>query len=166
MEIPGGHQTKPAVFLYEFLGTAGLLISVNLGCEMMSTKMTAEAVSMTVFALIAIFGAACGAHYNPAVSTAVYIREAKFAEHFGLYLMILLAEMLGGAAGVMIVTLSVVRGGTLPEETKINLLCPTRAPWDPSPSLCDGRGYFLQSFLMETFVTFVFCAVVLAVKYD
>ena len=38
MEVPGGHQNKSIVMLYEFIGTALLILGVNWGTTMTTSK--------------------------------------------------------------------------------------------------------------------------------
>jgi len=84
MEVPGGHNNKLFVCLYEALGTAMLLLSINL------SQGDATAVGLTLFSSIVVFGPVCGAHFNPAVTTAVFIKEGlqKAGANFLFYLLI------------------------------------------------------------------------------
>ena len=75
MEVPGGHQNKLSVCAYEFLGTALLLLSLNINTAREGLGFGPMNVSVMVFALIVITGPVSGAHANPAVSTAVLVRE-------------------------------------------------------------------------------------------
>jgi glycerol uptake facilitator-like aquaporin len=74
MEIIGGDKIKRYVLPYEFLGTALLLVSVNLGADL-SVTFGAMSVSVMVCAIIIILAPICGAHFNAAVTLAVLIRE-------------------------------------------------------------------------------------------
>ena len=56
---------------YEFLGKALLLLSLNI----FHPDFSAIDVCIMVFAIIVIFGPVSGAHINPAISTAVLVRE-------------------------------------------------------------------------------------------
>ena len=74
MEIQGGINNKFFVCAYEAMGTALLLVALNFSGQPGSTD--PQAVAGAIFVGIVIFGPICGGHYNPAVTTAVYIKEA------------------------------------------------------------------------------------------
>ena len=76
MEIKGGHLIKKYVLGYECMGTAFLLISVNLGADL-DSNFSALSISAMVLAIIIIFGPICGAHFNGAVTLSVLIREGR-----------------------------------------------------------------------------------------
>jgi len=57
---------------------------------------------MTLFACICTFGNVSGGHFNPAVTMGVYFKEGK-KSNTGFALMIILAEFVGAALGVLII---------------------------------------------------------------
>jgi glycerol uptake facilitator-like aquaporin len=61
----------PFVCLYEFIGTAILIGALNLSGG------KAEAVTIALFCIAIFLGPVSGGHVNPAVSTAVFIKEGK-----------------------------------------------------------------------------------------
>ena len=87
MEVPGGHDNKIFVCLYEFLGAALLIFTVNAS---QSGAFPPIAIGLALFAGINMWGAVCGAHFNPAVSIAVFIKEGtgKMSRNAGFMLMI------------------------------------------------------------------------------
>ena len=74
MEVSGGINNKVFVCLYELMGTALLLSALNLSGPAGSTD--PQAVAGAIFVAIVIFGPISGGHFNPAVTTAVYIKES------------------------------------------------------------------------------------------
>ena len=80
----------------EFLGTAFLLFAVN------ASQGKPEAVAGTLFVNIWILaGPLNGGHFNPAVTTAVLIREGtiKFGENILIAILLILSQICGAATG-------------------------------------------------------------------
>ena len=75
MEVPGGANNKFFVSLYEFIGTALLIVTVNISND------TAVAVGIVLFTICIFIGPISGGHVNPAVSVGVYIKEGKYSEN-------------------------------------------------------------------------------------
>lgn len=74
MEVPGGHANKKNVLLYECLGTAFLLVSINMSAHFGgSGSFQPIAVALTLYSLIMIYGPVSGAHFNPAVTVGVFV---------------------------------------------------------------------------------------------
>ena len=94
MEVPGGHNNKVKVFVYEFLGTSVLVYAV------LASGGDIIAVAFTVLSLIIACAQITGAHFNPAVTIGVYVKNKKWGKDFGLFMMILLAEFSGAFLGV------------------------------------------------------------------
>lgn len=72
MEVPGGHENKLYVGLYEFFGAALLIFVVNAS---QSGGFPPIAIGLGLFAGISMFGKVSGAHFNPAVSVAIFIEK-------------------------------------------------------------------------------------------
>ena len=89
MEVPGGKQHVVTVFCYEMVGTAILIMAVNLG----NGYFTPLAVGMTLYVIIGIFGSVSGGHFNPGVTLSVLIREGfqNFGENIKFALCIWVA---------------------------------------------------------------------------
>ena len=96
MEVPGGHQNKALVCLYEALGTATLLLAIN-----WTSGGNPYAISITIFAAIVVFGSVSGAHFNPAVTIAVLIKNGKIAKDLPFAVMIIVSQIVGGFIGVL-----------------------------------------------------------------
>lgn len=77
MEVPGGHQNKAIVCLYEMIGTATLIIAVNWGVDLKTANFQPISVGLTLFANISILGPVSGGHFNPAVTMGVFIKEGR-----------------------------------------------------------------------------------------
>lgn len=72
MEVPGGHDNKLFVCLFEFFGAGLLLFTINVS---QTSGNPPIAMGMALFAGIVMFGNISGAHFNPAVSMAVFIEQ-------------------------------------------------------------------------------------------
>lgn len=77
MEVPGGHNNKTYVLLYEFLGTAVLLFAINAS---QSGPFPPLAIGIGLFVGASMFGPVSGGHFNPAVSIGVFIKEGNSNE--------------------------------------------------------------------------------------
>ena len=62
-------------------------------------------VVMTLWAILMICGGITGGHFNPAVTTGVYVWRGKFKEDLRLYLMIMVWQFVGAAIGRQITTI-------------------------------------------------------------
>lgn len=96
MEVPGGHQNKGLVCLYEAMGTATLLLAIN-----WCSGANPYAIAITIFAAIVVFGSVSGAHFNPAVTIAVLIKNGNIAKDLPFAIMIIVAQIVGGFIGVL-----------------------------------------------------------------
>ena len=67
MEVEGGRNNKLTVCIYEFLGASGLVYAV------LASGGSDKAVAGTLFILILLAGSVSGAHFNPAVTAAVWL---------------------------------------------------------------------------------------------
>ena len=101
MEVPGGDQNKLRVCTYEALGTAFLVYAVIVSGG------NIIAVPLTLLIAIVMAGPVTGAHFNPAVTVAVYIQQRKFGENLGFFFFILIAEFVGALFGLGIALVSI-----------------------------------------------------------
>ena len=67
MEVEGGRNNKFIVCIYEAIGTAFLINSMN-WCGKNS-----QAIGLTYFANVMMFGPVSGGHFNPAITFGVLI---------------------------------------------------------------------------------------------
>ena len=82
------------VAIYELIGTAFLVFAI------LVSGGDAVAVSMSVFIIILVLAPITGAHMNPAVTIGVYVAGVKYGEDLLFFIIILLAECLGGLLGI------------------------------------------------------------------
>jgi len=137
-----------APLVTEFLGCFGLVFTVALNVGFANTSVTVAAGSTTwdplaigsvLMVLIFMGGHVSGAHYNPAVTVAVFLR-GKIAKGLGFWYIIF--QLLGGFVGA--------------------LLCYVTTGYHPAPA--PGRGYTDgEAFICEMVYTGILCLVVLNV---
>ena len=166
MEVPGGHNQKWKVFQYEFLGTAILTYAV------LVSGGDKIAVPLTVFFLIIVGGPICGAHFNPAVSTAVYITNRSWRKDRNFFILINIAELMGAMLGIVLAYIvlmpSYIEGDVekIPAEW-LSPLCPVGVDQDGQlvNDPCDDQNYRTRSaFFFQTFGTFIFVSTIVLVK--
>lgn len=128
MEVKGAKNHKGLVFLYECLGTAMLMTGINLSSTIGGLKPIG--IILTVYSAILIFGGPGGAHFNPAVTIGVFVKESKLA-HGPVALMMIAAQITGAflAEILLYVCFSLYadtssRAGYNPAAQGINILCP------------------------------------------
>ena len=156
--IYGGHETLGGVYKLhqkiaaEFLATMlfvfGVICSVVYG-----DNFAAIGVSAIGGVMIYIFGRVSGAHFNPAISLALFIRQKLSALEFGLYVA---AQIVGSFIACLLFVL--VRRG------KFNNFAGNEIPltmYDPDDGDKDGWSYF-GAFLMEVILTFILIMFILA----
>jgi len=95
METPFGKHHGTTVCVYELLGTATLMFSVVM------CGGNALYVVLTLWAILMIGGGITGGHYNPAVSTGVFIWRRQYAEDFRLYISMMVSQFIGAALGCL-----------------------------------------------------------------
>lgn len=103
MEVKGADNHIFRVAFCEFLGTAALLYAINMSA--VSGGFQPFAIGLTIAAVIHQFDPVTGAHFNPAVTIAVFIREANIA-NIGFLFVIIVAQILGATFGCLIVFIS------------------------------------------------------------
>ena len=99
MEVPQGDKMKGTVCLYEGIGSMFLLLAINLSA---SSGHGATVISIFIFAAIILFGGISGAHFNPAVTTGVFVYLPEKGKNAPFYALILLSQILGATIGVML----------------------------------------------------------------
>ena len=98
--------------------------------------------------IIYIFGRISGAHFNPAVSLALFLRHKLSAMELGLYI---IAQIVGGFIGAVLVGLC--------RRGKYKTLGANAVVFDESDK--DG-WYYMSPFLFEIFGTFILIMFILA----
>ena len=161
MEVPGGHNSKLWVLLYEFMGTALLLLAINNAAGVGDNVPYSAAIGL--FGIIMLIGPVSGGHVNPAVSTAVLVREGNIGKNILFYFLIIAAQILGAGCGVamMLGMTNKLDETSLTETPRIAILCPANA------KTCEpDGGVMMNAFVAEMFGTFIFTSVILSVKYN
>ena len=95
--MEGVTRLTPSVtlFIYEFLGTAFLLLAI------IASVGNALGIAFMLFALLLVGGPISGGHYNPAVTIGVFCNEKNKKEIVGRFILILLAQFTGAFFGVV-----------------------------------------------------------------
>ena len=95
MEVPRGNDRKALVATYELFGTAIFLymILVSTGDQF--------AVPLALYAAILIFGGITGGHFNPAVTTGVFIHNKKWSADLPYALLIIVSQLIGACLGMI-----------------------------------------------------------------
>tara|TARA_B110000305_G_C19053809_1_gene453888 strand:- start:216 stop:596 length:381 start_codon:yes stop_codon:yes gene_type:complete len=104
------------------LGTAFLSIGVNWS----SGEHQPFAIGIVIFLAIVFFGFPCGAHYNPAVTISVFMKEGKMS-NLPFCISIIISQILGAAFGCLLVYLSVLEHDLIDgdyQTNRITILCP------------------------------------------
>jgi len=76
------NEQRWTVFFYELLGT-----SIFLYCTIMLRD--PAAITFTLFAITVLFGRVSGGHFNPAITTSVFLSQSNFADNFYTYLVMI-----------------------------------------------------------------------------
>lgn len=113
MEVAAGHANKWDVLLVEFLASSVLVYAV------LASGGNAGAVAGTLFCLILACGPISGAHFNPAVTVAVYVWNRKFKKDLGFMIMLILTEFAGALLGIFWAWLVLMPEGIYGEEVSI-----------------------------------------------
>jgi len=86
MEIKNGHNNIKWVCIFEALGTSNLILALNLSASLPALQ--SFAVGLALFGNICIFGNVTGGHFNPAVTTGVFISEGNFSKNWPYFVVI------------------------------------------------------------------------------
>jgi len=164
MEIAGGQYHKKRVAIYEFFGTAGLVWAVLISGG------SPFAVPFVFFGLIMTCDSISGSHFNPAVTTGVYITTKNFGGNFSFYLVILLAQFAGGLFGlflswIVLLPNSISDGYDAVPAMWIPTLCPNGISDKGFPYACaTDSSRERATFFLQMLCTFVFVFNVMMVK--
>jgi len=71
------YREKIVICLYEFIGTAMLLLGYNLTTD-------GVAVAFSLFVGILLAGKVSGAQFNPAITICIYVSDGSFISNIGL----------------------------------------------------------------------------------
>ena len=78
------------------MGTATLLLAIN-----WSSGGNPYSIAITIFAAIVVFGSVSGAHFNPAVTIGVLIKNGNMAKDLPFAIMIIISQVIGGFIGIL-----------------------------------------------------------------
>ena len=158
---PFNNEMRWVAFFYEFVGTALFLY-----CVLMTRD--PPAVCFTLFGASVIFGRVSGGHFNPAISTSLFIGQGNYAENFWTYILMILGQILAVAPAVVLAQLTLFSGKISHVElNRIHRLCPqsTTNMDFPKTFVCenqDGKEGFhmdMQILIMQSLGTLVLCFV-------
>ena len=164
METPTGHDRKALVCSYEFLGQIFFMyIAIVSGAG--SDSGWGIAGPLALFAIINIFGAVSGGHFNPAVTLGVYIREAQFGRNIIFMFMIIASQIAGALVGMLLAFLSLrvpVDGEYQVPDNIVPLLLPAEvAEGVKNGNVVMSEGW--ATFYMEIICTCIFVLFILHV---
>ncbi len=132
-----GFRRKFGTASAEFVGALLLVLTIQLAV-LTQAALAPLAIGLALVAIVYACGPISGAHVNPAVTLAVFLRGKIYAHDALMYW---IAQLAGGIVGAIVGAL--IGGGAI--------------------SLAAGKGaHFLQAFLAELFFTAFLCFVVLA----
>ena len=165
MDVPGGYHNIGKICMCEAMGTAFLIIAINLGWHI-HPGFLPFAIGLIIFMNITVFGNISGGHFNPAVTLGVLVKDgtSNFAKNVVLSIMMIISQIAGGFIGAYIVTKILV---TNSKDSYlwpgIAFLCPNKSPslHLTSDDICDGSRIIFHMFLAE----FVFINIILSIKY-
>lgn len=121
---------------------------------------------LALFVMINIFGSISGGHFNPAVTTGIFIREQKYGENLTFYLSIVASQICGAIVGMLIGTLSCLEQQN--GDYTINLGAPLLLPAPVATQVVTGakdidRDEIFSTIWMEVVCTFIFVLLILVV---
>jgi len=164
MEVPGGSNNKVMVCIAEIIGTAFLLIAVNISSN---TGVTPMCVGFTVFAMATIIGPVSGGHMNPAVTMGMFIKHNhgdKTLQNLVYMVIIICSQLIGAMLGVSIASMAADQ--TVDDKivgqvksSRTTMLCPN----SPTGKGCYSDDMTGRIFVGEMIATFLFVSFVLQV---
>lgn len=145
----------PLIVLYELLGSCLMTYCYSLGSQSSGVRASAYLIGWIIASTLS------GAHFNPAVSIAVYIYERKKA--YTKYLIfIIIAQLIGSLLGIFIAYM-------LAKYHKVDLYPALYVLRDGDllyfSDVENGDIYYGRVFLLEFLSTFNFIFVLLILKY-
>ena len=163
MEVEGASNHKLMVCAYEFLGTAFLAYAV------LVSGGKDVAVAFTVFVIILVIGPITGAHMNPAVTIGVYVSRIKYGQDALFFLLIMVAQCLGGFFGMLwaygsLYTSDLGTGGKI-YPAWVPALCPVGVDDLELGFACAvNKSRSFQTFFTQMICTFLFVLEILVLK--
>jgi MIP family channel proteins len=109
-EVLDGDYKLYQKVIAEFIGTALFVFGVTASAVTFGGTVAILAGSFMGGVIIYLFGRVSGAHFNPAVSLCLFIREKLLCQELGLYVV---AQIFGGALGSVL--LAIIRRGRFKE---------------------------------------------------
>lgn len=118
MEVKGGHNNKLMVCFYEGFGAGILILMINWSSDYPDIQ--PFAIGITLFVNIILFGNVCGAHFNPAVTMGVLVREGmeNLGANIVFFIMHVVAQVLGMILFVIVAWLGMYYGDCRDDKIK------------------------------------------------
>lgn len=132
--------------LYEFMGMTIFLIGIN------CSQNNASVAALGLFISATLTGRLSGGHFNMAITSAVYLVEAKWLQNIKVALCIMLVDLLGAFFAMAVSKFFLGNDHTfalIPPGEKNNF----------------SVSYFVYIIMIEAFFTMIFVSMVLFIKY-
>ena len=175
MEIAGGKANSSNVFIYEFLGSALLLLTYNWSATFGIPNPAPVAIAYFIGYMMC--NKISGAHFNPAVTFGIYItndnkEEANAGRDYKFALKIVASQIIGGLLGCLIARTGLAAQPPLYNRTPtmVAFLCPNDVPdpkddkGNPIRGSCDYGGKWFEILILELVCTFIFVSVYINIK--